>query len=331
MTTIKLSTTLRWPMERQISADWQQQGVQVLINQPVERCDAWVVYQGLHRPETTIVPPSRLFFFCYEPPGLHDYTGAFLGQFSHVVTSQRSIQHPGVIFRHQAQPWLAGIERHATENLHVGFRAKFTYEDFAQMQMPAKNNGLSVICSRKVMIPGHQTRLDFVERLQQTLGSALDVYGYGFRPITDKWPALAPYTWHLVLENSAVPDYWTEKVADAYLAWCMPLVWGCPNLGDYFPADSFLALNPDDPDGSLELIRQTISRPLSSGQMAAIREARRLVLEEYNLFSEIRRMVESSPAEAPSRVRIKDERLFLPGGWSRPALRLLTDWWRVRR
>lgn len=326
--TIKVSTTLRWPICRQIPSSWTASGFKVAINQPVHACDAWVVYQGLFRPEETIVPPERLYFFGYEPPGLHNYHVGFLNQFSKVITCHPDVQHPGVIHRHQAQPWLAGITRHASENQHVGFGVQFQYEDFVRMAVPAKTRRLSAVCSRKVMVPGHQARLDFVESLRPEVGADCDIFGYGFQPIADKWDALAAYHYHLVLENSCVPDYWTEKVADAFLAWCVPLVWGCPNLADYFPADSFVALDPNDVAGSLAQVRQTISQPPSQKQLSAVAEARRHILEEYNLFPEILRMLAAAPAGVPQKIRLKDERLFLPGNRWRPLVRALTDRWR---
>ena len=53
-------------------------------------------------------------------------------------------------------------------------------------------------------------------------------------PIEDKFDALIGYKYHLALENSVIPDYWTEKLADSLLAWCKPIYYGCPNINDYF-------------------------------------------------------------------------------------------------
>jgi hypothetical protein len=326
---IKVSTTVRWPIERQIPAVWAQEGAEVFINQPVPRCDAWVVYQGLHRPEETVVPPEHVFFFSYEPPGLHNYQKGFLAQFAKVVTCQREVQHPNVIFRHQAQPWLAGIQRHASENRHEGYGVRLSYEDFVRMDPPLKSRRLSVLCSRKVVVPGHQARLDFVAQLEKEFGKKVDVFGYGFEPIVDKWDALAPYEYHLALENSCVPDYWTEKVSDAFLAWCVPVVWGCPNLVEYFPKQSFVALDPTNREASLARIRETISKPPTKEQQLAVAEARRRVMEDYNLFPEIRRLVETSPCAEARRIHLRDERLFLPGSTLRPLVRALTDRWRA--
>jgi hypothetical protein len=328
---LKVSTTVWEPIERQIPPCWRSQGIEVFINRLVDRCDAWVVYQGLHRPDETIVPPERILFFSYEPPGLHEYQERFLAQFAKIVTCQQQIRHPKVIYRHQAQPWVSGIERYASENMHKKFGVRFSYDDFASMALPEKTRRLSAVCSRKMMVPGHQARLDFLEELRKAIGDALDIFGYGFQPVVDKWDALAPYQYHLALENSCVSDYWTEKVADAFLAWCVPIVWGCPNLNEYFPENSFVAIDPTDARASVEKIKEVIARPPSAGQRLAVTKARQLVLEEYNLFPEILRLAEATPCGEARRVRIRDERLFLPGGRIRPLVRAMTDRWRSRK
>lgn len=327
---IKLSTTLRWPIERQIPGDWQeQQGIEVVINGPADECDAWVVYQGLHRPEMTQVPRNRVFFFGYEPPGLHCYQTDFLNQFAAVVTCH-SVDHPNAVYRHQAQPWLAGVIRNGVDNKHCGYGFRFDRDQLSQMERPEKTASVAVVCSRKVMTEGHGSRLEFLDRLSDHCGGELDLFGYGFRPLVDKWDALAPYHYHLVVENSCVPHYWTEKVADAFLGWCRPIVWGCPNLAEYFPRDSFVMLDPSDIDKSISLVLETISSPPTQAQFAAVVESRRMILEDYNLFSEIRRLIDATPPGVSEAVRIRDERLFLPGGWWRPAVRAVTDCWRCR-
>jgi hypothetical protein len=328
---IRVSTILNVPVERQIPPAWREQGIEISVNQPLERCDAWVIYQGLRRPETAIVPKERVFFFCYEPPGLHAYEPGFLRQFSRVVTCQRTIDHPGTIYRHQAQPWEVGNRRKSIVNAPGNLEVRMRYQDFAEMGPPKKTHRFSAICSRKAVVPGHVARLKFVEALEKELAGKIDLFGYGFQPVADKWDALAPYEYHLVCENSCLPDYWTEKVADAFLAGCLPLVWGCPNLQDYFPEDSFIPLDPTDLSKSLEIVRKAIVDPPTSRQLEAVAEARRRVLEEYNLFSEIRRMVETTPAGAPEKIRIRDERLCAPGAGWLPLARALTDSWRLKR
>ena len=159
---IRLSTPLRWPVARQIPMDWVGRGIEVVINEPADECDAWVVYQGLRRPESCNVPPDRIFFFGYEPPGLHEYQERFLQQFAKVVSCHPTINHPGLVLRHQAQPWLAGVVRTREANEHAGFGSNFDHAALGGMAPPVKTRRLSAVCSRKVIIPGHQERPSFL-------------------------------------------------------------------------------------------------------------------------------------------------------------------------
>lgn len=321
---IKISTLLQWPIGRQIpSADFK--GVQFLINQPVDSCDAWIVYQSLFRPETTCCPPENVILFTYEPPGLHHYQEAFLNQFAKVVTCHRTIQHPSAIHHHQAQPWLAGLGRDSRNNIHRSDRVRFSFDDFAAMSPPAKPKLLSILCSNKAMTEGHRRRLAFVEQLRQALGDTVDIYGYGFQPLPDKWDALAPYKYHIVLENSIVEDYWTEKLADAYLGYCFPIVSGCPNLERYFSQDAYATIDISQPDNAISTIREILSEDIYAKRKNSIQNARNQVLYKYNLFAEIPKLVEAQLTSSSKQIHLKDERLFLPGGWAKPFLRPLKD------
>ena len=83
----------------------------------------------------------------------------------------------------------------------------------------------------------------------QAFPGQIDLFGRGFKEIGDKADVIGPYRYHLVLENSACPHFWTEKLADAYLGYCLPIFSGCANVVDYFPPDSLVRL-PDIADHS---------------------------------------------------------------------------------
>src|SRR5205823_6065776 len=138
--------------------------------------------------------------------------------------------------------------------------------------------------TRKTLTAEHQLRLAFVERLQAALGDELEIFGDGFRPIADKWDAIGPYHYHIVLENSSWPAYFTEKLADCYLGRAFPFYWGCPNLADYFPAGAFRWIDRDKPDDAVRVIRETMSAGVHATAAADVENARALVLNRYNFF-----------------------------------------------
>ena len=121
------------------------------------------------------------------------------------------------------------------------------------------------------------------------------MFGRGIREVEDKWDAIAPYRYHIALENGVYPHYWTEKLSDAFLAGTFPLYLGCPNAGEYFPAGSFVSLDANDPARAIASIEQAIADQRYEQSIGDIAEARRLVLDRYNLFPLLAEMLAASP------------------------------------
>jgi hypothetical protein len=102
------------------------------------------------------------------------------------------------------------------------------------------------------------------------------------------------------VENYRGNDYWTEKIADCWLAGTLPFYYGCPNLGKYFPAKSFIRIDLDDFDGAARIIRRTVDDGEYAKRLPAIHEARDLVLNRHQFFPamarELRDNIKSSSA-----------------------------------
>lgn len=127
----------------------------------------------------------------------------------------------------------------------------------------------------------------------------------------------------LVMENSQQPDYWTEKLADAYLGRAYPLYFGCPNLADYFSEDAFTPVDITRPQAALESIAEALRTNLYERRLAAIEAARQLVLERYNLFpmlTELCRATHTSRCQ-PSMVVLRPESDFRRSSKTRRLLR----------
>ena len=320
---IKVSTTLKWPISRQLPTYSPHT---FSINKKVSSCDAWFVYQGLSRPESTICPKNRTFFITYEPPDLHTYNEKFLSQFEHLITCHKHLQHPHLILAQQSQPWLIGVTRGPTNDNHYSRRYAHDFASLERLSYPPKTKLLSIITSSKSLSPGHKKRLHIIENLRRSLPGQVDVYGYGFTPIVDKLDALIPYKYHLVLENSMLDDYWTEKVSDSFLGWSLPIIYGCPNLNRYFPAASFIQHSASSPSLLVQALSQLSLVPrLEPSQLASMTVARNLVLNCYNIFAQFSNYARSVPPQQPSLVSLLDERLFRPHRALRSAIRLLTD------
>jgi hypothetical protein len=191
------------------------------------------------------------------------------------------------------------------------------------MPLPDKTRALSAICSVSSRLPGHRTRREFVDHLKSRLGDRVDVFGRGERPIPDKADAIVPYRYHVVLENSSVRDYWTEKLSDAYLGWAFPIYWGCPNIDDYFPAGSMARIDIDRPDETIDTILEMMDRPLSSERLASLSAARELVLDRYNTFDVVQRACRSLAPAPPREIVVRPQRDFRPSPLRRNAKRAM--------
>jgi hypothetical protein len=127
--------------------------------------------------------------------------------------------------------------------------------------------------------------LALLDYLKQRLGDRIVHFGRGFQPVDDKMDAILPYRFHLVLENTRASNYWTEKLADAYLGWAFPVYLGCPNLDEFFSPDAFCAIGGDDFEVAAVCIERLLDTPETPDEVNAVAEARTRVLDQYNPFA----------------------------------------------
>lgn len=144
---------------------------------------------------------------------------------------------------------------------------------------------------------GHVLRMAFLDNLVSIDPGVLDLYGRGgfsgrhyCGEVDDKWDGLADYRYSLAIENYHGPNYFSEKITDALLAWCMPIYWGCTNLEEYLPADSFVRIDIEDDDAP-ERVREIVNSDLRKQNIDAIAEARRRLLDEYQIWPTVERAI----------------------------------------
>lgn len=102
-----------------------------------------------------------------------------------------------------------------------------------------KSKTCSLIASAKRSQPGHILRHDLADWVQAS-GRDVDLLGHGYAPFEDKADGLAPYRYSVVIENAREVNYFTEKLIDAVLCDCVPIYWGCPNLGEFMDPDGLI-------------------------------------------------------------------------------------------
>jgi hypothetical protein len=203
-----------------------------------------------------------------------------VNQFGAIITFRRDIEHTHLFINQPGLPWHVG-RKHRN---HVTLSFPKDYDELMSIRSFQKDKLISVISSAKTASPGHRRRLKFVHLLKEHFGDGIDVFGRGMREIEDKWDALAGYKYHVALENSALEDYWTEKLGDAYLAGCYPIYYGCPNITNYFDASSLTKIDIMHPENALAMIETCIKESRYEQSKHLIQEARNAVLNRYNLF-----------------------------------------------
>lgn len=222
--------------------------------------------------------PENTLFIAGEPLAKKLYPGPFYRQFGHLVDSHAASRHPHLHVSALGLNWHVGLDRSRN-----GYRYGHDYLD--ALACPDKLNRISVVCSNASKTAGQRQRLALLDGLKRRLGDRLVHFGRGFEPIDDKLDAILPYRFHLVLENSVLPNYWTEKLADAYLGWAYPVYLGCPNVSDYIPAEALLSINDLDAEAAAERISRLLEQPFDTRHETAVAAARSRILHLYNPFA----------------------------------------------
>ena len=176
------------------------------------------------------------------------------------------------------------VDRLAREDGHLDPREKFCWDYWITV------DELGAGPLRKIPEDAREElRLQFAGLAQQIF----DEKSVRFSELNrDKLDAILPYRFHLALENCVQPNYWTEKLIDAYLGWAYPVYLGCPNIDDYLPRDSLMSINGLDVDAAAARIAELLDAPLTPGREAALIEARRRVLDVYSPFAWMAHWVE---------------------------------------
>jgi len=259
-----------------------------LFDPEARRYDWLVVYNDLppaHPEEILSCPRRQTLLVTTEPSSIKSYGHAFTAQFGLVLTSQAewALPHPHRIFSQPGLQWFYGLGRER-------FRS---YDRMAAAPPLDKHKTISTVCSDKRQRHTlHDKRYRFTQALKARLPD-LDIYGHGVRAMDDKAEALDDYRYHVAIENYRGIHHWTEKLADVFLGAALPFYSGCPNAGDYFPEASFIPIDIDDVGGTHEVIERAIRDREYEKRLPSILEARRRVLEQYNLFAVLTREIES--------------------------------------
>jgi len=164
---------------------------------------------------------------------------------------------------------------------------KMGINELLSLQYPFKYSNASCIVSMRTHTNGSRARLSFLDMVMKKYPDCMQVFGKGTNEIDSKISGLLPFKYSLCMENSQQNNYFTEKFTDAIVCWSIPIYWGCPNISEYFPNDSYHYIDITQPDAPEQLIK-IISQPITRDNIIALIHARNLIFSEYNIWSTVR-------------------------------------------
>lgn len=182
------------------------------------------------------------------------------------------------------------------------------YDDLIKLEYNEKQHSkiFSSIISNKKNGNGYILRRNVLLKLSKKYPELCDMYGSGWnnelgksykgelgfyhnknKHISNtKYDALINYKYSLCIENCSLNNYFTEKITDTILCWCVPIYYGCPNISKYFPEHSYYYVDITKPD-YIEEIEKIISREITQENINALTKARKLILDKYNIWNVI--------------------------------------------
>ena len=233
--------------------------------------------------EVLACPGSNTLLVTYEPSNVKVYGREYTSQFGHVLTSQEewALPHPHRIYSQPALNWYYGVSPGRIIN----------WQELKALK-PDKPRLISTVCaSKQHETKVHVQRNRLIEMLKPRLPE-LEIFGRGVRPVDDKAEAIDEFKYHIAVENFIGRHHWTEKLSDCFLGFALPIYAGCTNTEDYFPEESFMQIDITNTEESVDIINKEIRDNTYESRFPAILEARRRVLEEYNFFAVVARIIE---------------------------------------
>lgn len=188
---------------------------------------------------------------------------------------------------------------------NLDYHHEADWDNLMGQRCPGEQNKarlISAIMSTKSDLPGHMQRKLFLEALCQELPD-IQRYGRGTtQELAEKRSGLDDFRYTIALENSSQQNYFTEKIYDAFLSWTVPIYWGAPNVSDFFPSKSIIAIDISDFEGSVKTVRTAIENPEDyRSRISDLRESRQRVLEQHLIHAFIKRMARRSQRLGPKR------------------------------
>ncbi|GHA90537.1 hypothetical protein GCM10009069_11860 [Algimonas arctica] len=238
----------------------------------------------IDRKERLACAPINTFLLTTEPASIRIDGPHYLRQFGHVWTAKHPslVRHPSQI--RETPPLRFFYGRNMVGGTHLD----------VPKQPPEKVMSLSAMSSTKAMAHTvHAQRLSFMLALKEGLGDDLHLFGRGIQPVDDKAEAMAPYRYHVAVENHVEPGHFTEKLTDCFVAGCLPFYFGDPTYAAVFPRESVIQIDIFDLERTITIIREAIASDQFRKRKAVLADARRITLDRFNTLQAVAAKVET--------------------------------------
>ena len=253
--------------------------------------DIVVVYENIKAPISVKCSKGNLFYFAGEPPLMRPLLNSFLRQFDTVVVPNIKSRHKNKILSHGFLNWSLGVSFITKQN-------KYDYTDLENLKIH-KDKDVSIVTSTKKMMPGHNRRMYIINKMKEDFPGKIDFFGSGFNSVEYKIDALLPYRFHICMENSTIPYYWTEKFSDPVIAKCVPIYMGCTNIEDYFDNRGFFKCDYNDYDRLHEILCEIFANPkgVYNKMLPYLEKNKKILMEKQNLIPYIIEVLYKKNAE----------------------------------
>lgn len=264
--------------------------------EPVKECDLLVSLNPPNKEIKVKCPPGNKWLFTLESP-IDQYKWHIdsFEYYDKIFTYWDDSVAENIIHNQTSLPW------------HIGKSYDQLVALTCEQSLPIKKDAVSWVTSNATHKEGHKLRMGFKDYLMGE-NFNFDLFGREFNPISDKFDGIFPYKYSIAIENYSCNDYWTEKIADCFLSWTLPIYWGAKNILSYFPERSIILIDPSDPKSALKKIRHAIESDYYHENLDALAEARDLVLNKYQLFPHIAGLIQQYGIQADTNKR----KIYIP-------------------
>lgn len=235
--------------------------------EPISNCDYLFILDYPKQDVSIHVNPNNIFHFCLEPANEVSKYRQFANKKVAQIFNQIKSDDKNTLC-YPALPWHIGLSYDELKSISI--------------QSLKKENKIVWVTSNQRTSKQHNLRMDFLDSLRNL--PFVDLYGRGIQNIDSKWDVMKTAKYAIAFENFKNDYNWTEKIADCFLSFCIPIYYGCDRISDYFDSNSIIQLDPKDKHIALQL-KELANSNYWEENLDALLDSREKVLNEYQMFS----------------------------------------------